>query len=75
MDSMRPSVFNGLQHYAARFAPDFNVRLGNGRTTRLFCLPGPLLSLLDEGNEVVEGAGRQALHAVDFLSVGHNLVH
>ena len=53
---------------------DFGFRQGGHNKTVLACASS-FGHFLNEGDEVVETSRWQALHTVDFLGVGHKLVH
>ncbi len=69
-------VLNGLQRALAALAANLPVALGDGRHNQAALARARRLGqLLDEGDEVVEGAGGQLVHAIELLRVGNQLVH
>ena len=69
-------VLDGLERPLAGVAPDLPVALRDGGHHQApLARPDRLGQLLDEGDEVVEGPGHEAVGPVELLGVGHQLVH
>ncbi len=69
-------VFNGLKSLLPGFPADLNGGFRDGSDDEaVFTGAGGFGDLLDEGDEVVKGAGGKSVHAVDILRVSNQLVH
>ena len=69
-------MLNGFQGNFSRIAADFDIRLRDrGHHKTVLAGPRCFCHLLDEGDEVVKGSGRQSVCAIQFLCIGHQLVH
>ena len=69
-------MLNGFQGNFSRIAADFDIGLRDrGHHKTVLAGPRRFGHLLDERDEVVKGSGRQSVCAIQFLCIGHQLVH
>ena len=69
-------MLNGFQGNFSRIAADFDIRLRDrGHHKTVLAGPRRFGHLLNEGDEVIKGSGRQTMCVVQLLCVGNQLIH
>ncbi len=69
-------MLDSIQRNFASVAADFDIGLRDrGHHKTVLAGPRRFGHLLDEGDKVVKGSSRQTMCAIQFLCIGHQLVH